>query len=378
MGRRLCAGGAVALLLTCAPAHPTAGAPPLSSAGPVLEEIGKQIEDQSRPILERLELIRTFGDWATAQVRPPLVAVLKDPRPEIRAAAARALGWPGNDEAVPALRERVVTPGEVAAVKSAAVRSLGRIGDRSVRALVIATIADADASVREAALWSVALGSLADPTDRTAYLIQFAESRGFDGQSRAQAIRALASVKEERVVESLSRILESEPRIKIAVPSGPVTAQQTMNLRYAQIGDVAGWAAQALGQLEARSALPLLLKTAEDPDDYFLRASSVQTLVAWNAPEAFPVLVRRLEDPLPEVRGLAVTGLAKLGDPKGVDPILSRLSDESPEVRAVAVAALTMLGGPAIRPQLEALQEKEMTPDVRAALEAALAQLRPE
>jgi HEAT repeat protein len=378
MGWRLCAGGAVALLLTFAPAHPTAAAPPLSSAGPVLAEFGKQIEDTSRPTLERLDLIKTFGDWATAEARPPLVAVLKDPQPEIRAAAARALGWPGNDEAVPALRERIETPGEVAAVKAAAVRSLGRIGDRSTRALVIATIADPDASVREAALWSVSLGSLADPTDRTAYLIQFAESRGFDGQTRAEAIRALAHVKEERVVEGLSRILETEPRHKIALPSGELTAQQTMILRDAQIKDVAGWAAGALGQLEARSALPLLLKTAEEPGDYFLRFMSVQSLVAWNVPEAFPVLVRRLEDPLPDVRAVAVTGLAKLGDPKGVDPMLTRLSDESSDVRVVAVVALTKLGGPKIRPQLEALQEKEMAPDVRRALEAALAQLHTE
>ena len=116
----------------------------------------------------------------------------------------------------------------------------------------------------------------------------------------------------------------------------------------------------------------------EDPDDYFLRFMSVQSLVAWNVPEAFPVLVRRLEDPLPDVRAVAVTGLAKLGDPQGVEPILTRLSDESEDVRAVAVVALTKLGGPKIRPQLEALQEKEMAPDVRRALEAALDQLHRE
>jgi HEAT repeat protein len=374
----MCASGAVVLLLTCASAPPAAGAAPLSSAGPVLEQIGKQIEDRSRPTRERLELISTFGDWATGQVRAPLVAVLKDPEPEIRAAAARALGWRGNDEAVPALRERVEAPGEVAAVRAAAVRSLGRIGDRSVRALVIAAIADPDASVREAALWGVALGSLSDPTDRTAYLIQFAGSRGFDAVARVDAIRALATVKEERVVESLSRILEDEPRLAIALPSGQLSAQQTMALRNAQIKDVAAWAAGALGQLDARSALPLLLKTAEEPGDYFLRFTSVRALVTWNVPEAFPVLVRRLEDPLPDVRVLAVTGLARLGDPKAVDPLLARLADENADVRLVAVMTLAKLGGPKVRPQLEALQDKEMAPDVRRELEAALARLHAE
>ncbi len=71
MGWRLWACGAVALLLTCVPAQPTAGAPPLSSAGPILEEMGKKLEDQSRPALERLQIIRAFEEWGTAQVRTP-------------------------------------------------------------------------------------------------------------------------------------------------------------------------------------------------------------------------------------------------------------------------------------------------------------------
>lgn len=375
MGWRLWACGAVALLVMCVPAQPSAGAPPLSSAWPVLDEMGKKLEDQSQPVRERLEIIKTFGDWAKAQVRPPLVAVLKDPQPEIRAAAARALGWKGNDEAVSALQERVETPGETVAVKAASVLSLGRIGDRSARALVVSFTRDPDASIRTAALWSVALGSLVDPADRTFYLIGIAEDRAAEAQLRAEAIRTLGRVKEERVIESLSRILESEPRLTIVLPPGTPTDQQVMALRYAQVRDVAGWAAASLGLLEARTALPLLLRTAEDPKDYFLRLMSVRSLVAWNVPEAYPVLVRSLEDPLPEIRVLALTGLARLGDPKAVDPVLARLSDADAEVRALAVPTLAHLGGPKVRPQLEAMQEKESDPRVLGALEAELSRL---
>jgi HEAT repeat protein len=375
MGWRLWGCGALALLLTCGAARPTAGAAPSSSAWPILDELGKKLEDPSRPAQERLEIILTFEEWAGEQVRPPLVAVLKDPSPAIRAAAAQALGWPGNDEAVPALRERVETPGEVAAVKAAAVRSLGRIGDRSVRALVITATGEPDASVRGAALWSVALGSLVDPADRTVYLMRLAEDRAAEAQWRAEAIRALARVKEEGVVDGLVRILESEPRLTIALPSGKPTDQQLMALRYAQARDVAGWAAGALGLLDARSALPLLLKTAEDPNDFFLRLMSIRSLVAWKAPEAYPVLVRSLEDSLPDIRVLALTGLARLGDPKAVDPVLARLSDADPAVRALAVQTLGHLGGPKVRLQLEAMQQKESDPGVRGALEAELSRL---
>jgi HEAT repeat protein len=338
--------------------------------------MGKRLEDQSRPAAERLQIIGVFEQWATAQVRPPLVAVLKDSLPEIRAAAARALGWPGNREAVPALRERAETLGEAAVVKAAAVRSLGRIGDPSVRTLVITATSDPDASVREAALWSVTLGSLADPADRTSHLIRLAEDRALEAQLRAAAVRALASVKkEERVVEGLTRILEHEPRLTIALPSGPLTELQMMTLRYAQARDVAGFAAAALGQLEARSALALLLRTAEDPNDFFLRQMSIWSLVAWNVPEGFPVLVRRLEDPLTDNRVLALMGLARLGDRQAVDPVLARLADQSPAVRGQAVKTLGVLGDPKVRQPLEALQQKESDPDVLGALEDELSRL---
>jgi len=376
MSRRSWAcGGVLLAVLSCVPARATAETPSFSSGGAVLAEMGKQLEDPSRPATERLQIIRAFEEWATEQVRPPLVAVLKDPLPQIRAAAARALGWSGNHEAVHALRERVETPGEAAVVRAAAVRSLGRIGDPSVRTLVIAATGDPDASVRGAALWSVALGSLSDPADRTSYLLQLATDRAVEAQVRADAIRAVASVREERVVQTLARIVESEPRLTIPEPSGPSSPEQTMTLRYAQARDVVGWAAGALGQLEARTELSLLLTTAEDPNDFFLRQMSIQSLVAWNVPEAFPVLLRRLEDPLVQIRVLALMGVARLGDRKAVDPVLTRLSDESPAVRAQAVATLAALGDPKVRPHLEALQRKESEPDVLGALETALSHL---
>jgi HEAT repeat protein len=352
-----------------------AGPAPLSNVEPVVGELGKGLADQSRPVAERLEIIRAFGGWATAQVRGPLLAALKDPLPALRVAAARALGWPGNREAVAALRERVDSSGDTAAVRAAAVHSLGTIGDPLVRALVVAATQDPDAGVREAALWSVALGSLVDPADRTSYLIRLAEDRALDGQLRCEALRALAGVNEGGVIEALMRILEHEPRTTIALPAGPPTQQQIMMLRYAQARAPAAWAAAALGELGARRALPLLLRTAEDPNDFFLRLRSIQSLIAWDVAEALPIFVRRLEDPLPDNRVLALIGLAKRGDRTLIDPVLTRLSDQNSVVRAQAVATLAVLGDATVRPPLEALQQKESDSNVLSALEEALSRL---
>ena len=70
-----------------------------------------------------------------------------------------------------------------------------------------------------------------------------------------------------------------------------------MAIRFRQARDVRAWAAAGLGQLEAREALPLLLRSAEDGDDFFLRFTSMDALVAWKSREALPVFLRRVGDP---------------------------------------------------------------------------------
>ena len=129
------------------------GAAPSSSATAVLDDYGKRLQDRSRPEKERLQIIELFGQWATAQVRAPLLAALGDPLPSIREAAARALGWPGNREAVPALLDRLQATDETTGVKAAALQALGRIGDDSGRAPVVASSQDADSKGRGRFAW---------------------------------------------------------------------------------------------------------------------------------------------------------------------------------------------------------------------------------
>ena len=374
MGRRWIA--ATLMLVVSALAHPGARAEstPLSNTDAAVDELGKSLTDRSRPVNERLETLKALEGWATPEARRHLLIALTDPAAEIRAGAAATLGWPGNTEAVPALRARIEAADETPAVKAAALNALGRIGEPTVRPLVLTATQSSDKAVREAALWSVTFGLLVDPADRTTQLLRLATDPALDGQLRCDAIRMLAGVKEDRVVDGLMQLLEREPRPRIVLPGQP-TQQQIMALRFVQQRDVPAWAARALGYLEARRALDLLLKTAEEPNDYFLRLMSLQTLVGWNVPEALPLYVRRLGDPLSDNRILALMGLMNLGDPTVTEVVKGRLSDESPEVRVQAVSALVLLGGASARPALESLRQREPSPAVLGALDEALSTL---
>jgi HEAT repeat protein len=351
----------------------------LSDAGPIIQEFSKQIQDQRRPEAERLDLIKTFGAWGTAEVRDSLLVTLKDPLVSIRAASARALGWSGNREAVAALRERIAMAGEAPAVKAAALESLGRIGNDSGRAVVLAYVHDANDEVRRAALWSVTFGSLAKPADRTVFLRQVAEDRSLDLLIRCDAIQALGEAKDVGSTDLLARLVEHEPPIPMPEPKEGVgqqsSQQELMMSRYRQARDVRAWAATSLGLIEAKAALPLLIQSAEAPDDFFLRLAAVRVLVVWNVPEARAALVRSLGDSFPLTRQIALVGLAKSGDPGVLGAVLGRLSDPHPQVRAQAVLALGELGDASARPELEALRQKDGNAEVQRALEKVLTSL---
>ena len=375
MIRRWWSGAVLVLALSLSSNGWAAGPAPLSNADAALAQLIKDLADSTQTVAQRIEIVRVLADWAGPTVREPLLAALKDPSAELRAASAAALGWPGNREAIAALRERVEAPEEATIVKAAAVEALGIIGDPATRPLVVAATRHPEAPVRQAAVRTVALGALGDPADRIPYLIQLAEDPAFQGLLRCDAISALSDVNEERVVDAFIRILETEPRFAIALPEGGFSQQQMMEIRRLQARDVAAWAAQWLGHFKAERALALLLKTAEDRSDYFLRLMSLRSLIALGVPETRAVFIRRLEDPVPDVRRLALTGLAQLSDRTAVGAVMARLTDGNPMVRAQAAATLAMLGDTTVRPALEELQKRETDSNVLYAVDEALTRL---
>jgi HEAT repeat protein len=90
-----------------------------------------------------------------------LAALERDPRPEIRVAAAYALGLLKNGLAVDPLLKTLANPQENARVRGFCAEALEGIGDRRASAGLIEALDDAKVEVR---FWSAfALGELKEP-----------------------------------------------------------------------------------------------------------------------------------------------------------------------------------------------------------------------
>jgi HEAT repeat protein len=366
--------GVLSSLFVSVLASPARSAP-LSNADPALQALAVQARDTSLPEAERVDLVKALGSWGTGQVRDALLALLKDSLPSIREASAIGLGWQGNGEAVPALRERVEAAGEAPGVRAAALDSLGKIGDPSARDAVLAATNDADPRIRRASLGALTTGLLTSPADRIPLLRRVVEDGGLDPLMRCEAIQELGKEQDKGSIPLLVRLLEAGPRIPMPLPRDSPTQQEIMRLRFQQSRDLRAWAASSLGALEAKEALPLLLKAAREPDDFFLRVTSMAALGSLRVPEAVPVFVQGLHDPFADVRALALVGLAQVGDASSGDAVLARLSDPAPMVRAQAVGALVEIRDPRARTELESLRKREIDASVQQALETALARL---
>jgi HEAT repeat protein len=368
--------GAAALVLAWCSLAPTFAAAPLSDTRRALDEIIAAAKDRNREPVERVQNIEALGKWATPEVRVALVELLKDPQADIRAAAAKGLGWAGNDPAIAVLSQIAGDKNEPVTVRVAALGALAKIGNKSVRPLVLQLSRDPDAQIREEALRGLVGGPLESDSDRVALATRAAEDVDVGLPFRADAIRVLTSTRDPSAPATLVKIFETGPRAKIVPPPANATKQQILAVRYQQIGDVRAWAIQGLGELGDQSALPKVVAATEDPDDFFLRYVAAGVLVKWKARQALPALVKLLDDPVSEVRTIAVVGVGTLGSPSNVDALAARLGDDNVGVRVGAIEALAHVGGEGACQKLRAALVSEANSQVRQALEAALARLK--
>ena len=222
------------------------------------------------------------------QVIPRLVAVLKDPNPELRRTAAQSLGKIARKEAVPALVEALRDPD--AGVRRHAAWALGMIGEDALgpdRSPLPALLFDADAGVREAA--AAALGLTGDTQAGIELLLERLQEPGTPADTKRLAAASLGGMEARSAVTGLTRFL-AEPD-----------------------AHVRRWAVAALGEIADEQAVkPLGALLAKDPD-VGVRLEIAFRLGKFGGTAARPALTAALKDANEDVRRIAAAALKDMG-----------------------------------------------------------------
>ena len=399
-----------------------------------LDGIAGGTPDATVPLLEtlkaepselRAEAARALGQRQVPIAVEPLIALLKDTNPTVRLQAAIALGRIGDAKAVMALMPLVADPEVYVAFSTR--KALRRIDDWKA---AILGLKSADAKVRTGLL--LAMEGEYDP-DAARMLADYAKDAGHSDTERARALTYLAQVHRKAkpwdgswwgtrptqgkppakvddwegtavVLETIRHEL-ADPKLPLrasaiaaVVETGDRQALSALHARFAEEPetDIRRDIALALGKLDDKTALPLLvaalrdIKTAEPVREASLSAvetigtdAATAVLAELLAQPDLPVerqprviaalgklkakgavkgIADKLASPSAAVRVAAAQALGAIGDPQGVSVKLRGLiADEKPEVRRAAIGAIAALKDREAIPALLTAAEKEDT-----------------
>lgn len=290
-----------------------------------LNVLGSIVNDPQSRDTDRLSAVSALVQSGDRDAVPLLAgALLSDPAPFVRRAAAEGFADLHSAAAVPALRQ--------------------------------AALSDPTPSIRWAAGASLVQWSLAERA-----IIEHLLS---DPHTLAAAA---ISLQEASKAGSFPRALG--PLVHTAL-MGAFPDRKTYNVveRAAMV--------KTLGRLGVTNAIPLLLQTlnaiAEDP---FVRGAAAFALGLIKAAEAVPDLITALHSDQDAIQLSAAGALGLLGDTRAIEPLSQLLrTATSAEVRAVAASALASFGV-AVVPLLAQTLQSDPSPAVRQAALQGLARL---
>jgi HEAT repeat protein len=163
------------------------------------------------------------------------------------------------------------------------------------------------------------------------------------------ARRHLRALYKARNVDALVAELRSPVELPpIAAPGFTVTLS------------IRGQAADYLGRLKAREAMPQLIELLRADPTASVRANAARALAEIGAPEALNPLIETLGDVDVATRSWAALSLGRLGAKSSVPPLIALLRGEGDaRVRTAAARALSDLGDPRALEPLKLAQQRE-------------------
>lgn len=275
---------------------------------------------------------------------PALIARLRDERPEVRAAAAEALG---KVAAAGANGEGMKTAAKTLKSSEAAAEALGKsVATQAANVLAAMLIANTSGANREisAALTRIGPASVAPLRPGLS---------SPSSEVRLWVASTIAQIGGPSAVVPLSQALADPTNASVRKVAAEALRNQPANALNAA----------------AQQALPSLAKALQDADSQVYYAAR-DALAKMGAP-AVPVLIQALGSPNSRVAYMAEMALARIGAP-AVPGLVNALRAANPTVVNWAAIALGDIAEPAVAPLTNVLRDPSASPASRAAAARAL------
>lgn len=279
------------------------------------------------------EAAAALGRIEDPRIAPALLALLSEGETPVKINAMAALVRGDGSIAVPALIGTLDDPDPV--VREAAVKALGEIGDERVVPALIAALKDRDRGVSGSA--AVALGQIRDPRVLPALIAAMEDSDAGSGNRRARREDAASAPGAGPVAELIGQLHDFDIRRRAS-------------------------AAEALGRLGDRNAVPALIALLEDeermrPDSRVMGRAAAGALARIGGERALSTLLAALENEqsYPGLRIEAAVALCDIDDPRVVPALIGALGDSHVEVGMTAAAALAATGDRRAAPALQTI-----------------------
>ena len=317
--------------------------------------------------------VREAAAWALGRLgdcRPiqALRGCLDDTNMNVRCVVAWALVKLGSEEGFSALKKMMTDKNNKRTSRTCAFSMAWQTGDRRFIGELAKALKDNDVDGCSIAVTGlVALeGQEAEPSllealadsNRSAYQqAEIAEGLAEIGSRKAVPLLQKAyekgSLKQwerTRVAEALARLGNRESLLKLMDDPEETTSC---------------WAAGVLAQLGDTRGLPKLLKNINSPDED-TREETAKSLKYFKDKAAREQLLALLKDPEQSVRNEAAESLGTMGDRRAVAPLIQAIKDDSEWVASNAARALGQIGGDGVFEALERAKDKERSRGCRA------------
>ncbi|GAB4332119.1 MAG: hypothetical protein Kow0099_03840 [Candidatus Abyssubacteria bacterium] len=221
---------------------------------------------------------------------------------------------------------------------------LGQLGSReSAGALLAALKEDPEVKVKAAA--AEALGMLADSKSVDTLLAYFDTA---DVTLRNSVVRAIIRLADDRTIDGIASYLKHEDsKVRVLAANTLGRAGNRLATRYLvkSLTDesfaVREAVVKALGDLGDPSVSEMLVAVLDDIR--YPKLWVVDTLGKAGNVAATPALIKKLDDPSPEIREAAAEALGKLRSEQAVPALINALEDPDPGVRTTVANTLEKL-----------------------------------